>query len=240
MRIAPDLLHGLSTSRVTKSGKSGPCLVQLRRLREVARHRRALDAVVARVGHVVGAAVLDDAGVLAAAGQLVGLGGDQDGLAAALEVHAVGGGGEADRGAAVRPLGAVEQVDQPVADDRGGVEDELRLPRLGAGAQDRVGLVARERAERIGDRKTAAVAAAVRARSRGRCGGAGGERGGRAELDEVSACRSGHAPTRTQRGAAQPGYGGASPQPQRGTGASGGGSAPGCELASAIRVPHST
>jgi len=62
----------------------------------------------------------------------------------------------------------------------------------------------------------------------------------RAELDEISACRSGHGSTRTPRGAAQPGYGGASPQPQRGTGASGGGSAPGRELASAIRVPHST
>ena len=34
-------------------------------------------------------------------------------------------------------------------------------------------------------------------------------------------------------------YGGASPQPQCGTGASGGGVAPGCEFASAIRVPHS-
>src|SRR5258708_30226602 len=36
------------------------------------------------------------------------------------------------------------------------------------------------------------------------------------------------------------GKGGASPHPQCGTGASGGGVAPGCELARAIRVPHST
>ncbi len=34
-------------------------------------------------------------------------------------------------------------------------------------------------------------------------------------------------------------YGGASPQPQRGTGARGGGVAPGCELTTASRVPHS-
>jgi hypothetical protein len=34
-------------------------------------------------------------------------------------------------------------------------------------------------------------------------------------------------------------YGGASPQPHLGTGACGGGVAPGWELASAMRVPHS-
>ena len=38
----------------------------------------------------------------------------------------------------------------------------------------------------------------------------------------------------------QPRNGGASPQPQRGTGACGMTSAPACELWSAMRVPHST
>jgi len=37
-----------------------------------------------------------------------------------------------------------------------------------------------------------------------------------------------------------PSYGGATPQPQRGTGASAGASAPGCEFRSASRLPHST
>ena len=42
-------------------------------------------------------------------------------------------------------------------------------------------------------------------------------------------------PTRLVRGM----YGGATPQPQRGTGASGTGSALGCEFSTASRVPHS-
>jgi hypothetical protein len=123
--------------------------------------------------------VLDDAGLLAAAGELVGLGGDEHRLAGAPEVDAVSRGREADRGAAVRPLGTVEQVDQAVADDAAGLKTNF----------------------------DSHVWVPV---------------------------------TPTPRRPAQPGYGGASPQPQRGTGASGGGSAPGCELASAIRVPHST
>ena len=109
------------------------------------------------------------------------------------------------------------------------------------GAEDRVRAVARERAERIADRETAWLAASgAGGRGRGSAREGGGCRRAAAELDEVSACRASHADSRTRLGGAQPGYGGASPQPQRGTGASGGGSAPGCELASAIRVPHST
>ena len=241
MRIAPDLLHGLSSGAGDEVGEHRPVLGPAQQVAARGEAQARTRAVVAGVGHVVGAADLHDARVLAAAGQLVGLGRDHHGLAAAGEADAVARGGEADRGAAVGALGAVEELDQPVLDERRRVEDELRLPRLRAGAEDRVRAVALERAERVADRESAWLAASG---AGGRCGGGPGERGGgscaSAKLDQVPASCASHMNSRTPLRGTQPGYGGASPQPQRGTGASGGGSAPGCELASAMRVPHST